>query len=168
METANIVPMLVRGTYYGALGVWMGMMVMLSIGAPVVFRVIPDRRQAGDVVGGWLGVYYKAALVCAVLVALASAYRMLNWERGLWQGGWHFAKVVAVARTALLALMILNLLYAGWGLDPEIHRIRVSAPDLMSLPAGAPARAVFDALHHRAVTLMGLNLAAGAGVVFLS
>jgi hypothetical protein len=164
----NVIPMIVRGTYYGALGVWMGMMVMISLGAPVVFRAVPDRSQAGDVVGGWLGVYYKAALVCAVLVAIASVYRMLNWERGLWQGGWCFAKAVAAARTALLALMILNLLYAGWHLDPEIHHIRASFPDLAALPASDPAKAAFDLLHRRSVTLMGLNLLAGAGVIFLS
>ena len=164
----NVVPMLVRGTYYGALGVWMGMMVMIVLGAPVIFRTVCERRQAGDVVAGWLGVYYKAALVCAVLVAAALAWRMLNWERGLWQGGWGFAKGVALARTVLLALMILNLLYAGWSLDPEIHRIRASVPDLLALPPSEPVRMAFDALHHRSVTLMGANLLAGVLVVFLS
>ncbi len=168
MWEGNIVPMLVRGTYYGALGIWMGMMVMISLGAPVAFRVVADRRQAGAVVGGWLGGYYKAALACAVLAALASVYRMLNYERVLWQGEWHFDKVVAAARTALLALMVLNLVYAGWWVDPEIHRIRVEVPDLLARSADDSARVAFDILHHRSVMLMGMNLLTGAGVIFLS
>ena len=51
MTLDNILPMLVRGTYYAALGVWVGCMVMIVAGAPVAFRLLPSRSQAGGIVG---------------------------------------------------------------------------------------------------------------------
>ena len=157
----NVLAMLVRGGYYAALGVWVGCMVMISAGAPAIFRTIPAKSQAGDVVGAWLKVYYRIGLACAAAAWFCTLYRYWNWEIAMWHGPWGFAKAVGACRIGLLSQMILNHLYAGWGLDPEIHRVR-------ALPEADPARAAFGPLHRRSVKLLGANLFAGLAVIFLS
>ena len=155
----NVPFMLLHGLYYTSLGAWVGMMLMIAAGAPSVFRILPDRAQAGDVIGGWLKVYYRAALALGILAAVAAVFRARVMEPTLWQGPWIPAKVIASVRYALLALMVLNVLYAGWSVDPEVHRLRAELP---------ASREAFDALHRRSVSLMKANLLAGVAVIFLS
>ena len=155
----NVAYMVLHGVYYTSLGAWVGMMLMIAAGAPSVFRILPDRAQAGDVIGAWLRVYYRAALAMGVLAAVAAVLRARVMEPTLWQGPWIPAKAIAAVRYALIALMVLNLLYAGWSVDPEVHRLRSGLP---------VTREAFDVLHRRSVSLMKANLLSGVGVIFLS
>ena len=155
MDTA--VPMLGRGLYYGSLGIWMGSILMLSLGSKVAFRLLSDRQMAGNLVGGWLAVYHRLGLVCALGASAAALYRILVWESQLWQGPWNAPKQIALARTLLLALMVLSHLYAGCILHPEIHRLRE-----------AGMTEAFRALHVRSVVLLMANLLFGIAVIFLS
>ena len=159
MSWDNVLPMLVRGAYYLGLGAWVGSMLMIVAGAPVPFRTLPSRSQAGDVVGGWLKAYYRMGLACAAVAAAATLFRATQWEGGLWKGSWGIEKAVGAVRLSLLALMILNHLYAGWSVDPEVHALKA---------AGDPARPAFEALHRRSVRLLGANLVSGIAVIFLS
>ncbi len=154
----NVPFMILWGCYYASLGLWIGMIAMLATGARVAFTVLPEKTLAGDLVGAWLAKYYPMGAACAAVAAIGSWLRSSHYELSLWQGPWTPQKTIAAARYALLALMILNHLYAGWRLDPEVKRLK-------ALPE---ARERFAALHRREVLLLGINLLCGLAVIFLS
>ena len=154
----NVPFMILWGCYYASLGLWIGMIAMLAVGARVAFASLPEKGMAGDLVGAWLAKYYRMGALCAAVAAIGSYLRSTHYELSLWQGPWIPQKTIAAARYLLLSLMILTHLYAGWRLNPEVRRLR-----------GIPeAREAFQALHAREVALLGVALAAGIAVIFLS
>ena len=157
----NVAYMLANGLLYGSLGIWVGCMVMVAAGARTVFRILPDRTQAGNVVGGWLDAYDRIGIVCALAAAGTALWRSRMVEVHLWSGPWRPVMAIAATRYALLALMILAHLYAAGSVHPAIRRLR-------GLPSGDPARAAFDGLHARSVGILMANLVAGLVVIFLS
>ncbi|GEM_PF-5275506 len=158
----NLPFMIAHGCYYAALGLWIGMMAMLAVGARVAFDTLPEKRAAGDLVGTWLAKYYRMGALFAVVAAVGAILRFSMAEQSLWKDvaltPWTPQRWIAFTRYLLLGFMIMIHLYAGWSLDPEVKRLK-------AIPEAAE---VFRALHAREVLLLGANLLAGIVVIFLS
>ena len=154
----NVPFMIAHGCYYAALGLWIGMMAMLAAGTRTAFDILPEKAMAGNLAGAWLSKYYRMGVVCAAVAAIGATLRSVMAEQGLWQGPPSPQQRIAAMRYGLISLMILNHLYAGWVLDPEVKRLK-------SIPE---AREAFQSLHRREVLLLALNLLCGLAVIFLS
>jgi uncharacterized membrane protein len=146
--------------FHTALGLWVGGMVTLgAVVAPVVFKSVPSRLQAGTIFGnvlhvfGWLQIAL-AALCLISLVAVRIAGGLAN--RG------------AALRIGAIVVMLLLVCVSQFYLAPEIVRERERLVGFDSIPPGTPPKARFDALHRRSVQVAGATLLIGVSVLGLS
>jgi uncharacterized membrane protein len=132
---------------------WLGGMVFFgSIVAPSAFEVLPTRQLAGTLVSVTLfKLNYLSCILLAVfiiLVLFSSARQKQKNIRGQ----------ILVA-TAFAAMAI--ALYSWFGIDRRMHSLRVRLDTVEKPATEDPARAEFDRLHRRSVTLFGVNVVLG-------
>ena len=135
-----------------ALAVWLGETVFLSfVVAPTLFRQFPV-HEAGGIMSALFPAYYTVGGACGVALIASTA---LLWRAGT---AWKVA-------SAISAVMLVAVLYAGLALQPRVRELRLQR---QAPTADAQVEAEFDTLHRRSVQLNALVLAGGialAGVV---
>lgn len=128
-----------------SLAIWVGGTVLLGLTAPVLFRGLPSRDQAGDLFGEILrrseAVKHvlSLALVIAVFVELEHTGRIP--ERGVASG---IAIFLAVATNVYLAMV----------LRPRMKYFRMKVGSFDAAPPGDPWKAKFDRLHRRGTRVL--------------
>ena len=138
-----------------AIGIWVGGIVFFSVVvAPGIFDALA-RPAAGDLMARLFPKYYVAGLLCGA-AALVPLFLLLLFDSG--------SRLIRVLQMVLVAAMLLVTVYAGWVVEPEVHRLRVDRVTAAGVTRVAMERR-FDALHLRAVQLNGLVL--GLGVLGL-
>jgi uncharacterized membrane protein len=141
-----------KGAFWLALIVWLGGVVFFSfVVAPSVFGAL-SQETAGQVVGAIFPRYYVLGAASGV-VALVAA---LALRRGT------AATTAWSLISAMLALMLVATLYAGWAVFPRAQALR---PRLHEVAADPGIKVEFDRLHHRAVQLNGAVLLLGIATV---
>ena len=136
-----------------SLALWVGGTLLVALAAPVLFRGLPSRDQAGDVFGEILRRFeavkhvLSLALVIAVFVELEHAGRLP--ERGVVSG---IAIFLAVASNVYLAMV----------LRPRMKYFRLKVGSFDSAAADDPWRTKFDRLHRRGTRVLLLGAAAAA------
>ncbi|HVR84846.1 MAG TPA: DUF4149 domain-containing protein [Planctomycetota bacterium] len=143
--------------FLAALGVWVGGMATLGfVVAPILFRSLPSRLEAGTIFGRILGVFglleIGLALVC--LVALV----VLRMAGALGSRG-------AAVRITAVAIMLALVLVSQFYLSPQIVAERERIAGFDALPSGTPQKARFDRLHRLSVQVAGATLILGLVVL---
>jgi len=154
---------MIRGAsalFHAALGIWVGGMLTLgAVVAPVVFKSVPSRLQAGTIFGnvlqvfGWFQIALAAVcLLCLIVLRIAGG---LDNRR-------------AAVRIGAVVVMLVLVCVSQFHLAPEIVQERDRLVGFDSIPSGTPQKARFDTLHHRSVQLAGATLLLGFSVLALS
>lgn len=146
--------------FLSALGIWVGGMITLGVVvAPVVFRSLPSRLQAGTVFGnvlqvfGWFEIAWGAVcVICLLLMRLS--------------GG--LGSRALLVRLGAIVIMLALVGVSQFHLAPELVRERERLVGFDAIPSGTPEKARFDRLHRLSVRLAGATLVIGCGVLALS
>jgi len=135
-----------------ALSIWVGTIAFFSaVIAPTIFQTM-DRAAAGKLLAEIFPRYYRAGVVCG-LAALLSVLVLFLFESG--------SRGMRFLQTILVLAMLGTTLYAGWMLEPRIHRVKEERVSGLTQAARDDAQKRFDALHARSVQLNGAILALG-------
>ncbi len=129
--------------HIAALALWVGVMGFFAgVLAPTTFRTFPT-AEAGDLMNRLFAPYYIVGYACAGGALLTA-----------WLAGGFRGKV----RNALLIALLGATLYAGLVLSPEARTLRAELRRTDTASESPSARARFNTLHRRSVTLNGAIL----------
>ena len=142
-----------------AMVVWVGGLVFFAfVVAPVAFRVLPSKHEAGMVVAGTLGALNYVGLVCGFLFMMASP-RKLEGRR---------SHRLALAELVCWAGMMGATMLVQWKIVPAMERDRIAVGgDVDAAAPENPARLDFERLHPVSEKVEGAALFLGLGVVVL-
>ena len=140
-----------------ALGTWVGSIIYLSfVVAPGVFGTIPNRDQAGAVVGLVLGRLHHLGVIAAVIYLVAGL--------GL---GRSFKALIQPA--ALCVIVMLFLTVASQRIvTPRMAVLRTEMVSVDATPRDNPLRLEFDRLHRASVQLEVAVLLIGIAALYLT
>lgn len=151
-----MIPML-RFAKVFALGAWIGAIIYFaSVVTRGAFAVLPNRDQAGLLVGFTLGGLHVMGLIAALVFVIAS----LAIGKSL--------------RTFIDPAVLLVILMAGFTIlsqgyvIPRMNLLRAQMGSIEATPANDPRRTQFDRLHSASVDVEGGILVAGLIVLFLT
>jgi len=138
-----------------ALALWVGGSVAIgAIVAPTAFAELPDRTQAGRVVGRSLRRFDLVVLACIVALVVTSGLMVAWFDR--WSA-WYAVEY------ACIGLMSASAIFSMLVLAPRMRRLG------SGLDAGASeAREEFERLHGLSVTALQFNLACGTVAILFS
>ena len=134
-----------------ALGLWVGGIVAIGVlAAPTTFKLLPNRRQAGTLMGAILRRFDRLVVGCIVALVVTSVLFILWYGR---MSRWYAIEYVCIG------MMSTSAIYSMLVLAPRIRRLREEHngdhPD-------------FPQLHRLAVLIMQFNLACGTVALFFS
>jgi len=139
-----------------ALSVWLGSDVFLSfVVAPGAFRILPNRDQAGAIVGHSLWWLHLIGVICGVVLLIARLLRTRS-----------FATLAAPAALCV-ALMIALTVVSQHAVSPRMAALRVEMGSIQATAAGSPLLAEFSRLHRISVALESGVLLAGFAALYL-
>ena len=149
--------------YHLALAILVGGGVVLgSVVAPVVFRTMSSRSEAGGVFGLVLARWDGLAILCVILVVVTSALKAGAYEvAGDLEGR-------LAARWIAVAVMAVAVLYSSGWANPVARSLRAQTPAWDEMPETTSLRREFAALHRRSSRAMRLAIIAGLIATFLS
>ena len=141
-----------------SLALWVGGTLTIVLAAPVIFREVSSRDQAGAVFGEILRRFeaVKQALSLALVIGV-----FVNLERG----GGMAARSVAAAVGIFLA--IATNVYLAKVLRPRMNYFRMKVGSFDASAAEDPWKLRFDRLHRRAVRVLVLGWIAAAVALLL-
>jgi uncharacterized protein DUF4149 len=151
-----MIPML-RFAKVFALGAWIGAIIYFaSVVTRGAFAVLPNRDQAGLLVGFTLGGVHVMGLIAALVFVIASL------------------AIGKSTRTFIDPAVLLVILMAGLTIVsqgyviPRMNVLRAQMGSVEATPASDPRRAQFDRLHTASVDIEGGVLVAGLIALFLA
>ncbi len=151
---AGVVSQLIRFS----LAVWVGGSVLVAMAAPVVFRAVTSRDQAGAVFGEILR-RFEALKQLLSLVLVIGVF--VELERG---GG--LAGPAVVTGIAIFVAVATNV-YLAMVLRPRMNYFRMKVGSFDAAGPDDPWRKKFDRLHRRSTRVFMLGaLAAAVALVF--
>ena len=125
-----------------ALSLWVGTIAFFSaVVAPTILAEM-DREAAGKLLAAVFPRYYRAGVVCGV-AALLAVLLLFLFESG--------SRGLRFLQTILVLVMLSSTLYAGWMLQPKIHRLKDERASAATPAARADAQKRFETLHTRSV-----------------
>jgi len=121
-----------------SLVVWVGGLVFFPVVAQTAFSVLPAPHLAGLVVRNALVELHWMGIVSGIVFLLSSvAYDWMGaGSPHLWS-----------TRNVIMVLMLALTLVSQFEIIPRMESLRTSVRDFDSVPANAPARMSFNALH---------------------
>lgn len=154
----------VTGVYTLALGVWVGALVMLAVGAAVTFRTtraynpsLPapydspelagraSQILAGGIVGNMIDALSRVQIICGVVAAVCVLVQMCVFRTALAGRGKSWMNLV---RVICIAVPLVNVAFERFYLNPAIHELRAAMYDTsVSDQFRASAKLEFDRLH---------------------
>ncbi|HKV05904.1 MAG TPA: DUF4149 domain-containing protein [Candidatus Acidoferrales bacterium] len=140
-----------------ALGTWVGAIIyFVAVVTRGAFAVLPNRDEAGALVGFTLGGLHWMGAIAAV-VFLAASLALGKSVRAL-------AQPPALG----VILMVLLTLTSQRIVIPRMAELRSAMVSVEATPANDPRRAEFDTLHGISVDLEGAVLVIGLAALFLA
>lgn len=141
-----------------SLALWVGGTLTVVLAAPVLFRGIASRDQAGAVFGEILRRFeaVKQALSLALVIAV-----FVNLERGGGMAGRSVAAAVGIF------LAIATNVYLAMVLRPRMNYFRMKVGSFDTGAAEDPFKLRFDRLHRRGVRVLVLGWIAAAAALIL-
>lgn len=140
-----------------ALGTWIGAIIYFAaVVTQGAFAVLPNRDQAGLLVGFTLGGLHLMGLIAALIFMAASVV------------------IGKSLRTFIDPAVLLVILMAGFTIAsqdyviPRMNSLRAQMGSIEATPASDPRRAQFDRLHTASVDIEGGVLVAGLIALFLA
>ena len=173
--------------YWLALSTWFGGVLFVALAAPVVFRTVRESNPiltdvlsvnlegqhatllAGSIVGELLRRMVNVELICAGVLLLASIIQPFVIDVSPGNDALSSNLTAAILRTILILAAAAIVVY-GWRVTwPKLTKYRKQYIDHADEPEIAnPAKELFDAEHHRSVTLMSIVLFLLLGVILFS
>ncbi len=140
------------------LAIWFGGSVLVAIAAPVIFRMIPSRDQAGAAFGEVLR-RFEAVKQLLSLVLVIGVFVELERAGGL-------AGPLVVSGIAIFVAVATNV-YLSMVLRPRMNYFRMKVGSFDAAGPDDPWRRKFDTLHRRSSRIFLLGaLAAAVGLWF--
>jgi hypothetical protein len=141
-----------------SLALWVGGTLTVVLAAPVVFREVSSRDQAGAAFGEILRRFeaVKQALSLALVIAV-----FVNLERGAGMAGRPVAAAVGIF------LAIATNVYLSMVLRPRMNYFRMKVGSFDDCAAENPFKLRFDRLHRRAVRVLVLGWIAATAALIL-
>jgi uncharacterized membrane protein len=153
-----MVTIVLRFIYLLSITLWIGGMAFFSfLAAPSIFHVL-GREDAGKVVADIFPKYYWQGIICGAIALLTSVVLGMR-ER------WN---TLLIARTLMIGLMLIGVLYAVGILQPKIQAVKAQVTSFDSLSPTDPLRLEFGRLHGRSFSVNAAVLLLGVGVVFIT
>jgi uncharacterized membrane protein len=150
----------VHGTYLLALAVWIGGTAFVTfVAAPVAFRLLSTRAEAGRVVGEMLRRFEKGVVGCLLVLALTAALKLARFES---------AVPPVIARYVLLALAAFAAVAGMTWIAPRLRALREVLGPIDSVPESDPRRVAFRRLHGVSMILALAQLLLASGALYLS
>lgn len=147
------VPALPEQVIRFSLAFWIGGTLLVALTAPVVFRSLASRDQAGDLFGEILRRFEAVKHVLSLALVVAVFFELEGQggleRRGVWSG---IAIFLAVASNVYLAMV----------LRPRLKYFRMKVGSFDDAEAGNPWRDRFDRLHRRSVRILLAGAVAAA------
>ncbi len=143
-----------------SLAVWVGGSVLVVLAAPVIFRMVASRDQAGGAFGEVLRRFEAVKQLLSLLLVIG-VFVELERAGGL-AGG---AVISGIAIFAAVATSV----YLAMVLRPRLNYFRMKAGSFDAAGAEDPWRRKFDRLHRRSTRIFLLGaVAAAVGLWFRS
>ncbi|HJW13834.1 MAG TPA: DUF4149 domain-containing protein [Thermoanaerobaculia bacterium] len=136
-----------------SLALWVGGTLLVVVAAPVVFRRIASRDQAGEVFGEILRRFEAVKHVLSLLLVVA-VFLQLERTRG-------FAGQSLVAGVAIFVAVATNV-YLAMVVRPRMNYFRMKVGSFDAAPPEDPWRRRFDRLHRRSVRVLVFGWVAAA------
>ncbi|MEO8189422.1 MAG: DUF4149 domain-containing protein [Acidobacteriota bacterium] len=151
-------PILISRLILFSLAIWFGGSVLVAIAAPVIFRMVPSRDQAGAAFGEVLR-RFEAVKQLLSLVLVIGVFVELERAGGL-------AGPLVVSGIAIFVAVATNV-YLSMVLRPRMNYFRMKVGSFDAAGPDDPWRRKFDRLHRRSsrIFLFGA-LAAAVGLWF--
>jgi uncharacterized membrane protein len=147
-----------RFIYLLSIALWLGGMAFFSfLAAPSIFNILP-REEAGKVVSDIFPKYYWQGLICGAIALMTS---IALGTRDRWN-------TLLIARTIIIGVMVLGILYAVVILQPKVQAVKAQITSLESLAPTDPLRLEFGRLHGRSFSVNAAVLLLGVIVVFIT
>jgi Domain of unknown function (DUF4149) len=141
-----------------SLALWVGGTLLVAIAAPVLFRGLPSRDQAGDIFDEILRRFEAVKHVLSLLLVIAVFLELERRGRlegtGIASG---IATFLAVASNVYLALV----------LRPRMKYFRMKVGSFDAAEPDNPWKTKFDRLHRRSVRVLLLGAIAAAAALAL-
>ncbi len=136
-----------------SLAFWIGGTLLVALTAPVVFRTLASRDQAGDLFGEILRRFEAVKHVLSLALVVAVFFELEGQggleKQGVWSG---IAIFLAVASNVYLAMV----------LRPRLKYFRMKVGSFDNAEPGNPWRERFDRLHRRSVRILLAGAVAAA------
>jgi uncharacterized membrane protein len=140
-----------------ALGTWVGAIIYFAaVVAPGAFAVLPNRDEAGLLVGFTLGGLHLLGLIAAVVFVVASVAL-----------GKSLRAFIEPAVLGVILMAGLTIASQGYVI-PKMAVLRSQMGSVEATPASDPRRAEFDRLHRISARLEGGVLLLGLAALFLA
>jgi uncharacterized membrane protein len=147
------VPAVVSQLIRFSLAVWIGGSVLVAMAAPVVFRTVPSRDQAGAVFGEVLRRFEGLKQLLSLVLVIGV---FVELERG---GG--LSGPALVSGIAIFLAVATNV-YLAMVLRPRMNYFRMKVGSFDAAGADDPWRKKFDRLHRRSLRIFLLGAIAAA------
>lgn len=139
-----------------ALALWVGGTLVVVLAAPVIFRDVPSRDQAGAVFGEILRRFEAVKQVLSLVLVLAV---FVNLERGGGLAGRSVAAAVAIF------VAIATNVYLAMVVRPRMNYFRMKVGSFDAADPADPWRTRFDRLHRRSSSILVLGWMAAAAAL---
>lgn len=140
-----------------ALGAWIGaILYFAAVVTEEAFAVLPNRDEAGLLVGFTLGGLHVMGLIAAAVFVIASVALAKSLK--------------AFLQPAVLGVILMALLttVSQYHVMPRMAGLRSQMGSVEGTPASDPRRAEFDHLHSASVDMEGAVLVIGLVALFLT
>jgi uncharacterized membrane protein len=147
-----------RFIYLLSIALWLGGMAFFSfMAAPSIFKVLP-REEAGKVVSDIFPKYYWQGFICGAIALVTS---VALGVRDRWN-------MLLIARTIMIGVMVIGILYAVVILQPKIQAVKAQTTSFESLAPTDPLRLEFGRLHGRSFSVNAAVLLLGVIAIFIT
>ena len=139
------------------LGLWIGGIVIVAAAAPIIFKILDSRDQAGALVGALLKTFNQVKVLCVAIFLAASLTDYLMWQDGV--------TGTLAARYALLGAMVVMAVASAAITTPALHALsrKVGSFDKA---ASSNARRRFGSIHRVNSTSTAIELFRGITVFY--
>ncbi|HWI64083.1 MAG TPA: DUF4149 domain-containing protein [Symbiobacteriaceae bacterium] len=145
---------------YLLLSLWVGAMFAFgTLYAPVLFRSLPSRDQAGTIAGETLARIDALGLVTGGIMAVITVLQTID-------AGW---QALDLGRLLIAALMLALVLFSSITVRQRINAIRQEmGRPIDELPQDSPQRLEYNKQHRLSRMIFGANMVLGALLIVLS
>ncbi|MFQ5456167.1 MAG: DUF4149 domain-containing protein [Nitrospirota bacterium] len=143
-----------------ALAIWVGgMVIIMFIAAPAIFKRLESRTLAGEITGEILRKFDIIVFFCISALVITGIIKYLNWENPT---PWIIMRYMAIL------VMSLSAIYSSGIISPKMRSLKSKISSFDTLPENNHNRIAFNQLHRISSICMFLNLICGIISILLA